>query len=95
MAKIWAICGGGDWADASVDHIILPEGVTMEEMETGHRVYSLARDEAIRSKSKVVGWWVVNMDKAEIPKYISLVDWALSHGARRPKPEELEEHWEV
>ena len=31
MNKIYAILGGGDWYDASVDHIILPEGVKIDE----------------------------------------------------------------
>ena len=32
MSKIVAILGGGDWADASVDHVVLPDNANLEEL---------------------------------------------------------------
>ncbi len=34
--KIWAIMGGGDWADASVEHLILPDGIDIEAEHKNH-----------------------------------------------------------
>ena len=31
MSKIWAIFSGSDWADASCNHVIPPDGLTQEE----------------------------------------------------------------
>lgn len=41
--KIFALCSGGDWADASVHHVILPDGVTIVSVQDAHRMYERGR----------------------------------------------------
>lgn len=78
MAKIWAIMDGGDWYDASVDFVILPEGVVWnEDMMKKYRkwVHALAETQSYN-------------------EYKNLHDWLLGQGGRTPTKEELEEVWE-
>ena len=35
--KVIAIFGGGDWYDASVDHLVLPEGMNLQEELKKHK----------------------------------------------------------
>ncbi len=37
MSKIYAIHGGGDWADASAEYVVLPAGMDIEVERTAYR----------------------------------------------------------
>jgi len=37
MKKIWAICSGSDWADACVQHLILPDGMNIAQERQDHK----------------------------------------------------------
>lgn len=83
MPKITAILGGGDWADASVDHLILPENVGVEVEAQNWRewyqdVYYRPRN-GLRPKSK------------NPIKYITFVEWLKNLGAVEPTKDQLEE----
>lgn len=76
--KIWAICGGGDWNDASVEHLVLPDGMDITEERKNHR-------QAMReyhSKKTAESW----------PGHF--VEYLVSKGAVVPLEEQLEEYWE-
>ena len=77
-AKITAIYGGGDWADASVDHLVVPDDVSVDEQKKEWwNWYNTAYCPAVRS--------------GENPKYVGLVEWLVKLGARKPTEDELEE----
>lgn len=80
MSKVTAICEGVDWTDASVDYLVLPEGMDIEKEQTAcnkwyHETY------------------VPALNQGQKLEYLSLVDWLLARGARRTTDEELEEYW--
>jgi len=81
MKKIWAICGGEDWCDASIDHLILPDGMDIKAEKEKHarekREYHLAKK---------------NGKKYEWPG--NFVKYLMSKGAIAPSEEQLEEYWE-
>jgi len=37
--NLYAICGGGDWNDASVEHLILPDGLDIDEEKIKWRTW--------------------------------------------------------
>lgn len=82
MAKIYAICCGGDWADASVDHLILPDGMDIEKE-------SELREKWLREE------YHPKTRKDDQPQYKSLTDWLKGKGACEPTLDELEEFWEM
>lgn len=46
MTKITAIESGGDWADASVNYLILPDGMIFEEQLRHYRQVGQSGEEA-------------------------------------------------
>ncbi len=81
--RLFAIMGGGDWADASVDHVLIPEGMDLDAEK-------LAHDEWYRRV------YVPGLN-GEIPKveYLSLVGWLLTRGATKPGEDVIKEYWEL
>ena len=81
MSKIVAIMGGGDWADASVDHIVVPSDM---DMDTEHRAYrEWYRQKycsALRTGNKI--------------PYLSFPEWLIKRGARQTTDNEVIEFWE-
>lgn len=74
--KIWAICGGGDWNDASVEHVILPGGMDLETERKNHRqAISVYHHEKTRES------W---------PGHF--VEYLISKGAIVPSEDQLEEY---
>lgn len=79
--KIYAILGGGDWYDASVKHLILPEGM---DLKTEQKLYEQWYRE------------VYAMDVRSNPsttagvKYMDFEEFLISKGAREPTNDELE-----
>ena len=78
MKKIWAICGGGDWNDASVEHVILPDGMDIAEERKNHK-QALSRYHHLM----IAEIWPGNF-----------VEYLISKGAVVPPEEQLEEYWE-
>lgn len=77
MSKVWALHGGGDWADASAEYLILPEGLDIEaEAKAREKWYLEEYYPKVRTPERL--------------KYLSLFDWLLKKGAREPTPDELE-----
>lgn len=77
MSKILALHSGGDWADASAEYLVLPDGLSIEaEAKAYQRWY---RDE-----------YCVQLRAGDRPKYRSLFVWLLEKGAREPRDDELE-----
>ena len=77
-SKIYAICSGGDWADASVDHLVIPEGIDMEKEAWKCNKYRVEIFYKDRSKKyyTFVNWLIEKC------------------GARKTTEDELEEFWE-
>ena len=76
--KIWAICGGGDWNDAGVEHLILPDGMDIQEEQKNHR-------QAIRKYHEL---------KTQESWPGHFVEYLVGKGATVPPEEQLEEYWE-
>ena len=81
MSKIWAICSGCDWYDASVDHVIIPEGMNLEQEEK-------ERDRAVRE------WHKRKCDRLPTGEWPgTFVEWLVAKGAIEPSDDILEEYW--
>jgi len=77
MSKIIAIHGGGDWADASAEYIILPEGVDYHEEQKKWREW-------------YDGKYCPSLKHgAERIEFIGTLDWLIKAGARLPTDDEL------
>jgi hypothetical protein len=77
VTKVWALHGGGDWADASANYLVLPDGVDIAAEkqkwdEWYRKVYCGKR----------------NTDNAI--KYKTFYTWLVDLGTREPTVEELE-----
>ncbi len=77
--RIAAILGGGDWTDASVDHLILPDGMDVDAERTQWRAWY--NDE-----------YCPQLRAGRKPKYMGLCEWMISHGARLASEDEVEIH---
>jgi hypothetical protein len=69
MPRIAIILGGGDWTDASVDPLIVPDDLDLakekEKYNTWyHEVYC------------------IDIEKRDLSAYMSFVDWLIQRGAR-------------
>ena len=81
MPKITAIHGGGDWADASAEYLVLPG-----DMDIGaeRAAYDNWYENVYRPSINVgrpVSW-------------MSFADWLLKEGAREPESDEIEIVWD-
>lgn len=82
MSRLIAVKGGGDWADASVDHLVLPEGVDVEAEKLKWRAWY--RDEylSVRHGSQRL-------------EYMGLTEWLKTRaGAREADEKEIEVVWD-
>ncbi len=86
MSKIYAIMGGGDWADASVSHVVMEQG-DVEQLTRDWKAYRQVRSDIICRNA-------VDGKAHSVPVWINLEDWLLAHGGRRPTKDELEEVWD-
>lgn len=60
-----AVMGGGDWADASVDHVVAPDGLDVDEARKRYDAWY--RDEYVpRSRS------------GDQPKFFSFPEWLVA-----------------
>jgi len=75
--KITAIHGGGDWYDASVDYLVLPEGLDIQA-------------EHLKWRNWIATEYYLNQPSL---KYKSFPDWLIEQGARHTTQEELVIFW--
>jgi hypothetical protein len=80
--KLHAILGGGDWTDASVDHLLIPDGMDLEAEKVAWRKWY---DET----------YLPGMRGAMLPRvpYQEWVEWLLERGAVRAGPEHITVLW--
>jgi len=93
MAKITAIHGGGDWYDASADYVILPAEMDVDVAVANYRKwyqteYRPHRRPGTERPNMVLGHFRQAADCVQ--KYLTLVEWLVSQGARIPTEDELE-----
>lgn len=80
--RLVAVFGGGDWADASVDHIIVPSDVRMEEVK---RAY----DQWYRND------YCPALNAGTRPTFYTLPQFAIERfGAAVATDADIEEFWE-
>ncbi len=86
-AKIYAILGGGDWTETSVDHLILPDGMDIEEENM--KYWTWYREV----------YWPNHIKKTPPDtskvEFMSFPEWLEKAGARRPDDDELESFMDV
>lgn len=76
--KVWALLGGGDWADASVNFVILPKGVDIEKEDKNYKAW--LHDV----------WWNKDLP-ASHKDWMNFQDWLIKRcGGREPRDCELE-----
>lgn len=80
--RIVAIMGGGDWYDASVEHLVVPSGMDLNAehrayREWYHREYCTAQ----RAGNKMA--------------YLGFSEWLIKQGAHRTADDEVLEFWET
>lgn len=75
--KIWAICGG-DWYDASVDYLILPDGMCVKEEK---KKYGEWYQNMYRKQQRGA------------VTFMRFADWLIKAGATIPSEDVLEEFW--
>ena len=78
MPKITAIESGGDWNDASVDYLCLPNGMNIEDE---HRYYKFWLTNVYQVMTPIV-------------KYQTFTEWLMSKGATEPEEAELDIFYE-
>ena len=76
MAKITAIHGGGDWADASAEYLVLPDGMDIEAEHASWRVWYRTE-------------YCPALHAGKQPEYVTLYEWLKRKGARDPGDDEL------
>ena len=80
--KIVAIMGGGDWADASVEHLVMSKDMDIsKEHELYETWYSEVYCKGLRAEGKHVDFMVFSQ-------------WLMRKGARETTENDLEEYWE-
>ena len=77
MAKITAIHGGGDWADASAEYLVLPDGMDIETEHAAYRVWYRTE-------------YFPAVDAGKNPKFVTLYEWLKQKGARDPDDDEFQ-----
>jgi len=79
--RIVAIMGGGDWYDASVDHLIVPREIDLEaEKRKWDEWYQYVYCSPENQDRKV--------------RYICFVEWLENIGAKQATDEYIEEFWD-
>ena len=80
--RIVAIMGGCDWYDASVEHLVIPKSMDLDEE---HKLYKTWYHEVYcRNGRKHNG----RVD------YMTLSQWLVEKGARETSEDDIEELWE-
>jgi len=82
MNKVLAIFSGGDWYDASCDHLILLKDIDLTKEEENHTNWYKTE-------------YLPRLKKGLSPVYYTFTEWLIKKGfARKVKENELQEYWE-
>lgn len=80
--KIVAVMGGGDWCDASIEHLVMSKDVNLSEEEKLYKVwYNEVYCRGLRGERDRVDFMVFSQ-------------WLIKKGARETTEDILEEYWE-
>jgi hypothetical protein len=83
MKKIIAIESGGDWTDASCEHIVLLKEVNLDKEKRKHEIWY----------EKI---YLPALKRDANPKYFSFTEWLIEGGlARKTEDDELEIYFET
>lgn len=82
--KLIALRGGGDWSDASLDLLSIPDGMDLEKEKSDWHAWYEGYCDEWRT------WYEVDGDK---PSYIPFADWLKQRGARDAREDEIETAW--
>lgn len=69
---------GGDWYDASCEHLAIPDGMDLENEHRKHAEW-------------YAKYWR-DLDNGKKPKYFTFIEWLIKNGAR--KATEIEEFFD-
>ena len=79
--RLVAIMGGGDWYDASVEHLVISDDVILD---LEYKLYNAWYDEeycvALRGQNRI--------------EFMTLSQWLTKKGAKEPEESDLIEFWE-
>lgn len=81
--KIVAIMGGGDWYDATVEHLVIPKSLDLEhEYKLYRKWYKECYCKKYESETVASG------------EYMTFFQWLMKKGAEKPSEEDLVEFWD-
>ncbi len=84
--RLVAVLGGGDWADASVDHLVIPVGVDLEAAKQAYQQWY--REVYCTQPNMYVHAGVPDPDRIE---YLTFTAWLQTHhGAREATESDIE-----
>lgn len=90
---LFAILSGGDWADASVEHLLIPDGTNLDQERANREVWY--QEEYL---PKLRDWHSKhqerNPDDSYVnppPNYFTFSDWLLKRGAKIADVDEFHE----
>ena len=80
--KFVAIMSGGDWADASVEHLVAPRDMGLVELKKKYDIWY----------SNV---WMPALNNEEPMEFMNFSQYLIQNGARKTTDDELEEFWDT
>lgn len=81
MSRIVALMSGGDWYDASVEHLVIQDDVILElEYKLYRAWYEDKYCPALRSQNRI--------------DFMTFSQWLINKGARETTDNEVLEYWE-
>jgi len=81
MSRIVALLSGGDWSDARIEHLVIPDDMSLESEEKSYRAwYEDEYRPMLLSQNRL--------------DYLSFSQWLISKGARKTTEEEVLEYQE-
>lgn len=86
MSRIVALMSGGDWCDASVEHLIIPEDIDLEEEQKLYNTWY--------KEEYCPGLSIQNLTKKRI-NFMLFSQWLMKKGARETTDDEVLEYWEL
>jgi len=81
MSRLVAILGGGDWADALIYHLVIPDDMDLDEQKAAHGKWYHEE-------------FVPKLGTLERSPFINLREWLIIHGAREATENDVIEYFE-
>jgi hypothetical protein len=79
--KLIALLGGGDWADASVEHVIIPTSMNLEAEKANYEKW-------------YTEVYCPALQRRENPDYVQFCQWLIERGARLATENDVTEFWD-